>query len=165
MQVGCCRLSHRGHVHVSRCCWRGEHCCACALWAAHLLLSGRPSACKASMLLTDLQVSGLKSITAKHLALSCQCLSALITLHPVLSLVLMALVQQPRLGLLQPEFDRVLQVCVLPMLDAPTQLCIQCSLPAVHVALAAMSTTLCPLVLAHGRVQASSHQQHASGAD
>eukprot|EP00891_Asterochloris_glomerata_P002136 jgi/Astpho2/2136/Aster-x1055 len=56
-----------------------------------------------------MQVSGLKSITAKHLALSCQCLSALIALHPVLSLVLMALVQQPRLGLLQPEFDRVLQ--------------------------------------------------------
>ena len=76
-------------------------------------MSGRRSARKDSTALPALQVSGLKSITAKHLALSCQCLSALITLHPVLSLVLMAPVQQPRLGLLQPEFDRVLQVCVL----------------------------------------------------
>ena len=82
-------------------------------------MSGRPSAHEASTSLTDLQVSGLKSITAKHLALSCQCLSALITLHPVLSLVLMAPVQQPRLGLLQPEFDRVLQVGVLPASRAP----------------------------------------------
>ena len=75
-------------------------------------MSGRLSAHEASTSLADLQVSGLKSITAKHLALSCQCLSALIALHPVLSLVLMGLVQQPRLGLLQPEFDRVLQVGV-----------------------------------------------------
>ena len=105
-------------------------------------MSGRPSAHEASTSLTDLQVSGLKSITAKHLALSCQCLSALITLHPVLSLVLMALVQQPRLGLLQPEFDRVLQVCVLPTLRVTTQLWMQCSLTAVHFALAALSTPL-----------------------
>ena len=31
-----------------------------------------------------LQVSGLKSITAKHLALSCQCLGAFMALHPSL---------------------------------------------------------------------------------
>lgn len=37
-----------------------------------------------SLLLPYPQVSGLKSITAKHLALSCQCLGAFMALHPAL---------------------------------------------------------------------------------
>ena len=40
------------------------------------------------------QVSGLKSITAKHLALSCQCLGAFMALHPALA----ALFTQARAG-------------------------------------------------------------------
>ncbi|KAK9830219.1 hypothetical protein WJX72_010418 [[Myrmecia] bisecta] len=56
-----------------------------------------------------MQVAGLKSITAKHLALSCQCLGALITLHPRLCAAFTAGVAQPRRSLLLPEFDRVLQ--------------------------------------------------------
>lgn len=38
-----------------------------------------------SPLLPYRQVSGLKSITAKHLALSCQCLGAFMALHPALA--------------------------------------------------------------------------------
>lgn len=60
-----------------------------------------------------MQVSGLRSITAKHLALSSQCLSAYIALHPLLKPLLTATLPAPRLGLLLPEFDRLLQVTVL----------------------------------------------------
>ena len=57
-----------------------------------------------------MQVSGLRSITAKHLALSSQCLSAYMALHPLLKPLLTATLPTPRLGLLLPEFDRLLQV-------------------------------------------------------
>ena len=60
-----------------------------------------------------MQVSGLRSITAKHLALSSQCLSAYMALHPLLKPLLTATLPTPRLGLLLPEFDRLLQVCPL----------------------------------------------------
>ncbi|DBA81853.1 hypothetical protein WJX77_011322 [Trebouxia sp. C0004] len=56
-----------------------------------------------------MQVSGLRSITAKHLALSSQCLSAYMALHPLLKPLLTATLPAPRLGLLVPEFDRLLQ--------------------------------------------------------
>ena len=61
-----------------------------------------------------MQVSGLRSITAKHLALSSQCLSAYMALHPLLNPLLTATLPTPRLGLLLPEFDRLLQVCPPP---------------------------------------------------
>lgn len=57
-----------------------------------------------------MQVSGLRSITAKHLALSSQCLSACMALHPLLKPLLTATLPTPRLGLILPEFDRLLQV-------------------------------------------------------
>lgn len=57
-----------------------------------------------------MQVSGLRSITAKHLALSSQCVSACMTLHPLLRPLLTATLPTPRLGLILPEFDRLLQV-------------------------------------------------------
>ncbi|KAL3152085.1 hypothetical protein ABBQ32_001192 [Trebouxia sp. C0010 RCD-2024] len=57
-----------------------------------------------------MQLSGLRSITAKHLALSSQCLSACIALHPLLKPLLTATLPTPRLGLILPEFDRLLQV-------------------------------------------------------
>ena len=57
-----------------------------------------------------MQVSGLRSITAKHLALSSQCVSACMALHPLLRPLLTATLPTPRLGLILPEFDRLLQV-------------------------------------------------------
>lgn len=56
------------------------------------------------------QVSGLKSITAKHLAISCQCLGALMALHPTLFSLFMEGVMPPRRDMLAADFGRVLQV-------------------------------------------------------
>ena len=57
-----------------------------------------------------MQVSGLRSITAKHLALSSQCLSACMALHPLLRPLLTATLPTPRLGLILPEVVRLLPV-------------------------------------------------------
>lgn len=58
-----------------------------------------------------MQLSGLKSITAKHLALTCQSLDALMALtSPYVTSLFTLPVPQPRRALLTPEFDRVLQV-------------------------------------------------------
>ena len=61
-------------------------------------------------ILPCLQVSGLKSITAKHLALSCQCLGAFMALHPALVAVFTAGVQPQRRGMLVADFGRALPV-------------------------------------------------------
>lgn len=55
------------------------------------------------------QVSGLKSITAKHLALSCQCLGAFMALHPALVAAFTQGVLPPRQGMLVADFGRALQ--------------------------------------------------------
>jgi vacuolar protein sorting-associated protein 54 len=57
-----------------------------------------------------MQLAGLKSITAKHLALSAQCLGALIALQPTLTTVFTAPVLGPRRSLLLPDFQRARQV-------------------------------------------------------
>lgn len=57
-----------------------------------------------------MQVAGLKSITAKHLALSCQCIGALIELHPALAAALGCHLPVSRVALLGPELGLVLQV-------------------------------------------------------
>ena len=57
-----------------------------------------------------MQVAGLKSITAKHLALSCQCLGALISLHPALVAAMGAHLPASRRALLTQELSLVLQV-------------------------------------------------------
>jgi hypothetical protein len=57
-----------------------------------------------------MRTAGLKSISAKQLALSCQCIGMLSALHPLLRVGCLALVSQPRRALLIPEFDRLLQV-------------------------------------------------------
>ena len=57
-----------------------------------------------------MQVAGLKSITAKHLALSCQCLGALISLHPALVFTVGAHLPASRRPLLTQELSLVLQV-------------------------------------------------------
>ncbi|KAL4854749.1 Histidinol-phosphate aminotransferase 2 [Chlorella vulgaris] len=56
-----------------------------------------------------MQVSGLKSITAKHLAISCQCLGAFMALHPALLALFTAGVAPPRLSMLTADFKRALQ--------------------------------------------------------
>lgn len=57
-----------------------------------------------------MQVSGLRSITAKHLALSSQCLSVFMALHPVLKSLFTSSLPTTQRGLLRPELDRLLQV-------------------------------------------------------
>lgn len=59
-----------------------------------------------------MQVAGLKSITAKHLALSCQCLGALIALQPPLATLLVSHLPPSRHALVNPELDLVLKVTV-----------------------------------------------------
>ncbi|KAL4452640.1 hypothetical protein ABPG75_008302 [Micractinium tetrahymenae] len=56
-----------------------------------------------------MQVSGLKSITAKHLALSCQCLGAFMALHPSLVAAFTQGVLPPRQNMLVADFGRTLQ--------------------------------------------------------
>lgn len=59
--------------------------------------------------------AGLRSITAKHLALSAQAAGAFIALHPLLRGALAAPVPHARRALLSPDFDRLLQVgCGVP---------------------------------------------------
>jgi hypothetical protein len=57
-----------------------------------------------------MRTAGLRSISAKQLALSCQAVAMLATLLPLLRAGSLALVSQPRRALLIPEFDRLLQV-------------------------------------------------------
>ena len=57
-----------------------------------------------------MSVAGLKSITAKHLALSAQGAGAVRALHPVLWAVLTEHVPQSRRALLVPDFARLMQV-------------------------------------------------------
>jgi hypothetical protein len=58
---------------------------------------------------SSLQVSGLRSITAKHLAVSCQCLGAFMALHPALLALFTQGVAPPRLAMLTADFGRALQ--------------------------------------------------------
>lgn len=58
-----------------------------------------------------MQIAGLKSITAKHLALSCQCVGALIELQPVLVTAVTTQLPLSHRALLTPEFNLLLQVC------------------------------------------------------
>ena len=60
-----------------------------------------------------MQTAGLKSISAKHLALSCQCLAAVIKLHPLLQTIFTLPVTPGRRALLIPEFERALKVSML----------------------------------------------------
>lgn len=56
-----------------------------------------------------MRTAGLRSISAKQLALSCQAIAMLSTLLQPLRAGCLALVSQPRRALLMPEYDRLLQ--------------------------------------------------------
>ncbi|KAK9833584.1 hypothetical protein WJX81_008635 [Elliptochloris bilobata] len=56
-----------------------------------------------------LAAAGLRSITARHLALAAQALAAVLALHPALTAAFTAPVPLPRRTLLLPEFERVAQ--------------------------------------------------------
>lgn len=56
-----------------------------------------------------MRTAGLRSISAKQLALSCQAVAMLATLLVPLRAGCLALVSQPRRALLMPEYDRLLQ--------------------------------------------------------
>lgn len=56
-----------------------------------------------------MRTAGLRSISAKQLALSCQAIAMLSTLLQPLRVGCLAMVSQPRRALLMPEYDRLLQ--------------------------------------------------------
>ena len=57
-----------------------------------------------------MHTAGLKSISAKHLAISCEAVHLLSVLLPTLRGGLMAPVAPQRRALLMPEFDHLVQV-------------------------------------------------------
>eukprot|EP01025_Chloroclados_australasicus_P000428 TRINITY_DN10236_c0_g2_i6.p1 TRINITY_DN10236_c0_g2~~TRINITY_DN10236_c0_g2_i6.p1 ORF type:complete len:877 (+),score=126.13 TRINITY_DN10236_c0_g2_i6:60-2690(+) len=60
-----------------------------------------------------MQSAGLKSITAKHLALSCQCVGVVITMQPYLQRAIMKNSQLPKAQFLTPELQRLQQDLVV----------------------------------------------------
>lgn len=60
-----------------------------------------------------MQAAGLKSITAKHLAVSCQCVSTIMELHPILAAVLQAIQPVARMSLLASELNLLKKVSFL----------------------------------------------------
>lgn len=86
----------------------------------------RPSLC--------LQVSGLKSITAKHLALSCQCLDAFMALFPALVALFTQGLLPPRRDMLVADFGRALQAS-------------KAAAAAVEMLLVVVVVAACPLFL------------------
>lgn len=68
---------------------------------------------KEHLLFKAMQVNGLKSITAKHLALCSQSILFFIDLFPHLSEALLQPCSEVKRTLLRPELDRLKQVCSL----------------------------------------------------
>ncbi|XP_078166620.1 VPS54 isoform X2 [Carex rostrata] len=62
-----------------------------------------------------MQVSGLKSITSKHLALASQIISFIFAIIPDVRRVLFMKIPEARKPILTSEFDRVAQVCIFIM--------------------------------------------------
>lgn len=80
-----------------------------------LLKQFNNSTCQLVLGAGAMKTAGLRSISAKQLALSCQCVAMLATMHPLLRAGSLALVSQPRRALLIPEFDRLLQDLTIHM--------------------------------------------------
>ena len=57
-----------------------------------------------------LAAAGLRSITAKHLAMAAQCVGAIMGLHPSLTAILTGPLPHTRRAILLPDFERLLQV-------------------------------------------------------
>lgn len=60
-----------------------------------------------------LAAAGLRSITAKHLAMAAQCVGAIMGLHPALTAILTGPLPHSRRAILLPDFERLLQVAIL----------------------------------------------------
>eukprot|EP01024_Parvocaulis_polyphysoides_P031215 TRINITY_DN28278_c0_g1_i1.p2 TRINITY_DN28278_c0_g1~~TRINITY_DN28278_c0_g1_i1.p2 ORF type:complete len:272 (-),score=38.19 TRINITY_DN28278_c0_g1_i1:303-1034(-) len=60
-----------------------------------------------------MQSAGLKSITAKHLALSCQCLGVVIALQPFLQRAILRNTPEPKAQFLLPDLQRLQQDLVV----------------------------------------------------
>eukprot|EP00798_Chlamydomonas_sp_ICE-L_P027701 gene27701-7343_t len=73
------------------------------------------STCNLVLAAGAMKTAGLKSISAKHLALSSQSIHMLALLLPGLRGVLVSSVSAPRRALLMPEFDRLMQDLALHM--------------------------------------------------
>ena len=57
-----------------------------------------------------LAAAGLRSITAKHLAMAAQCVGSVMGLHPSLTALLTGPLPHTRRAILLPDFERLLQV-------------------------------------------------------
>ena len=57
-----------------------------------------------------LAAAGLRSITAKHLAMAAQCVGSIMGLHPSLTAILTGPLPHTRRAILLPDFERLLQV-------------------------------------------------------
>ena len=57
-----------------------------------------------------LAAAGLRSITAKHLAMAAQCVGAIMGLHPALAALLTGPLPHSRRAILLPDFERLSQV-------------------------------------------------------
>lgn len=57
----------------------------------------------------SLAAAGLRSITAKHLAMAAQCVGCIMGLHPSLTAILTGPLPHTRRAILLPDFERLLQ--------------------------------------------------------
>lgn len=57
-----------------------------------------------------LAAAGLRSITAKHLAMAAQCVGAVMGLHPALAAILTGPLPHSRRAIMLPDFERLSQV-------------------------------------------------------
>ena len=63
-----------------------------------------------------LAAAGLRSITAKHLAMAAQCVGAIMGLHPALAAILTGPLPHSRRAILLPDFERLSQVITMGLL-------------------------------------------------
>ena len=81
-----------------------------------------PQTCQLVLGAGAMHTAGLKSISAKHLAVSCEAVHMLAVLLPTLREGLVATVPHQRRALLMPEFDHLVQVGWLTVKSAPDSL-------------------------------------------
>ena len=65
-----------------------------------------------------LAAAGLRSITAKHLAMAAQCVGAVMGLHPALAAILTGPLPHSRRAILLPDFERLSQVITVGLPSA-----------------------------------------------
>ena len=82
-------------------------------WAVRTLQVFNSRTCQLVLGAGALAAAGLRSITAKHLAMAAQCVGAVMGLHPALTAILTGPLPHTRRAILLPDFERLLQVRLL----------------------------------------------------